>query len=221
MKQKFQDVLGRTEILKMPRHSIATFGATDFSYTFLAETRPGTLVREGRIRSERPKIILPAHLEEHFEGFGQEAREFAKALWRQYGSDLRMLDYRFKHEPSNSRRLEEALALVAPRVLEQAAGESLAAVIRGPALAWEISMVKFIVDMTARSFRSNIQDLQQRGFFNTEGPSPEVRARIEILFHKASQDPRAIQALGSYLREQGLFDQYQDRFFSLFQGHPA
>ena len=70
-----------TEILRAPKQSLSTFGTTNVYYYLLTEpvyselveNITETVVREGRVIAERPRIVTPYYLS-RLEGFSPEAR---------------------------------------------------------------------------------------------------------------------------------------------------
>ena len=48
-----------------------------------------------------------------------------------------------------------------------------------------------------------------------ESPEQAVRDDVEDAFARAERDPSLIRELGAFLRRQGVFERYQDRFFKL------
>jgi hypothetical protein len=100
----------RTEIIRLPKQKLATFGTTNIHYYLLTEpayaelTREvnETVVREGRVIAERPKIVTPYYLS-HLEGFSHEARRYLDALIKTYGSDAPGLFYTYPRSLTSSR----------------------------------------------------------------------------------------------------------------------
>jgi hypothetical protein len=89
---------------------------------------------------------------------------------------------------------------------------------RGPDDSWKIALMKFIIDECSSSFNVNIQDLEQHGFFNTpEDMLKERKKIVEDLFLRAKKDHTYVPILGQKLNDFGLFKDYEDEFFSLFQ----
>ena len=74
--ERIRDAVKHTEILRPPKRSLATFGTTNIyyylvtepAYAELVETATETVVREGRVIAERPRIVTPYYLS-HLEGF--------------------------------------------------------------------------------------------------------------------------------------------------------
>ncbi len=212
-------VLEATRILRMPRQNIATFGASDINYYFLSNIDGSTKVREGKVLSRRPEIIPAAGIKEIFDGFGDYPEKYTDEISRQLGKDIRVINYRFKNSLKNISRVNEPLRTVYERVLKEIKEKDSqrSAVIKGSETAWQISVMKFIIDYTMRSAPHNIRELQQKGMFPDEQGIPEyVRNRIKFLFREAEKKPEAIDELGRYLHEKGLFEQYEDLFFKLF-----
>lgn len=219
--REFEDVLGHTKVLRPPKHDLATFGTTKLHYHLLSrlETRK-TKIREGEVSSERPRILVPQEIGRVFEGFGKETEEYARMLFHKFGSDLRMLEYRFKNELKRSHLENEPLILVLRKIEEKLdrSKEPLAAVIEGIDRFWQVSLMKFIVEITLKSFYSNIMELEERGFFpDRSGVSKKVREEIELLFREAGRDKSKIKKLGKRLSELRLFGEYEDRFFALLK----
>ena len=75
--QRIRDAVQHTEILRLPKQSLSTFGTTNIYYYLVTEPVYAelvkdvteTVVREGKIIAEKPKIITPYYLSQ-LEGFG-------------------------------------------------------------------------------------------------------------------------------------------------------
>jgi hypothetical protein len=94
------------------------------------------------------------------------------------------------------------------------------ALIEAPDRIWSLAIMKFIVDMSLRSFPAQVQELEERGLFDPAGRDRARHKReIETLFREAKGSPAARQRLGETLKAWGLFSEYEDRFFSLFSAH--
>ncbi|NLB35373.1 MAG: hypothetical protein GX817_06125 [Elusimicrobia bacterium] len=210
----------RTRILKMPRRSLSTFGITNIDYYMLSRVDEQTRVREGRVISSRPEIIKPAEFTELFEGFGEDGEDYGKEIFELFGKNPRILNYRFKNEARSVSDTTSSLREVYDKLKEKTSGNEapLSAIIEGMDSAWQISVMKFIVDMTLKSASENISDLEDKGMFPDEHGVPQnVRNRIEYLFAEAEKNPEAINKIGSFLNEMNLFRDYEDRFFRLLK----
>jgi len=95
----------------------------------------------------------------------------------------------------------------------------LEAVVRGVDELWDVSLMKFIYEFTNASARSNFDDLRGRGMLGVEDGVPrEARQRIERLMEMARRGEAQPADVHRELERWGLFEEYQDRFLSLFRG---
>jgi len=93
---RIQDAIRHTEIIRAPKQSLYTFGTTNIHYYLITEPAysdmlkdtPETVIREGRVIAERPKIVTPYYLA-NLEGFSPEARRYFSALIEEQGFDTR------------------------------------------------------------------------------------------------------------------------------------
>jgi hypothetical protein len=76
--------------------------------------------------------------------------------------------------------------------------------------------------MTSRSLGDNISQLGARGLLDVDkkGVPSEVRYRIDDLFRQVNKGERDPQELKAELDRWGLFEEYEDRFLSLFRKQP-
>ncbi|MCL0056629.1 hypothetical protein M1N81_03620 [Dehalococcoidia bacterium] len=215
--------LRHTELVRPPEQRLNTFGVTKVHYYLLAEPMDSvneTRIREGRVIAERPRIVTPSYLLNVFEGFGDHARKQAEALLARYGFDPNILEYKYRNEMSNTWTLSENISQVILKINEKIDDESdpLAAILKGPDDAWQISLMMFIMSVTRSSVSKNIAELDSRGLFERQYGIPKfVRDEIDDLFRAASKDRSSIKELGSKLQSYGVFEQYQDRFFTLLR----
>jgi hypothetical protein len=221
--ETFRKLLKETRLLRGPKRLLETFGATRIEYHLVSpvEDLPDkTRLREGWVVSERPKILTPQTLRERFEGFGEEAQELSDRLCGEYGGLLRALEYRFKNSDFKTRVLGEKPADTAKRIEDELdeRGGAGAALILCPDAAWSLALMKFTLDEASRSFPSHVRRIEGRGLFDADGGAGRRRrAEVEDLFAAAASDPSARSSLGQKLRRYGLFDDYEDRFLSLFR----
>ena len=162
--------LSETEILRAPRRSLSTFGATDIRYHLISsidDLRHRTRLREGRVVSMRPKIITPEAFAERFQGFGPEGAELTRWLTDQYRDLLRVLEYNFANQGFDTRVISDAPRAVADRISadidRREARDS--ALILCPDSGWSLALMKFTLDEAARSFPTHVRDLERRGLF--------------------------------------------------------
>lgn len=217
-----ENLLARTEVLRAPARALATFGATRIDYHLIsaADGLPDrTRLREGVVVSARPRILTPDAFRERFEGFGDEAAEFARWAAASYRDLLRALEYNFRNQGLAARVLREDPRAVAERMLADfdARGVTDRAVIRCPDGAWSLALMKFTLDEAARSFPGHVRDMERRAMFSPDrGAGARRRGEIEALFDAAARDRAVLPELGAKLREYGLFDEYEDRFLALY-----
>jgi hypothetical protein len=221
-KDPIERLLSRTEILRAPAHRLATFGATSIDYHVISDAdglRNRARLREGTVVSSRPLILTADSFKERFEGFGDEAEEFARWVSTSYRDLLRALEYNFRNQGLAARVLSEAPRVVAERMAADfdARGSSNQAVILCPDAAWSLALMKFTMDEAARSFPGHVRDLERRGMFEPDrGLDRRRRREIEALFKDAKKDRAAVEPLKAKLRDYGLFEDYEDRFLELF-----
>ncbi len=217
----FIEALKRTRIIKPPRHAMATFGTTSMRYILLSVV-PGQpdhcRLRAGEVTAERPKILTPDFWKNRFEGFGEEAEAYREQIEKTYGEALKGLEYSFRNDLKNTSLEHASLPEVADRtqkVMEQEDAPRTA-LLEGPDAQWSLSVMKFIVDMSLRSFPVNIRELDERGLFNPE-KRRDTRDRFEIekLFQQAQADRSRIPQLAEMLKQTGLYTEYEDHFFAL------
>jgi len=211
------------KVIRPPKYRLSTFGNSEIRYTLVTDVA-GLLdrsrVRYGLVTAERPAILTPHTLKERFEGFGSKGRQYAEWVASQYGDALRGLEYQFRNEPHTSKvELEPPDSLLRRLAQEfDQEGDVRKTLIRGTDKLWELSLMKFIVEETLSSFASNVQELQDRGFF--EGEFKDVnrqRREIKHLIGKVKHNKSLLPKLGTKLKEFGLFEEFQDEFFKLLK----
>jgi hypothetical protein len=220
----FIDALRRTRIIKPPKHAISTFGTTTLRYILLSMV-PGQpdycRLREGEVTAQRPKILTPEFWQDRFKGFGDDSETYHKEMEKVYGEALKGLEYSFKNDLKNTSLEHATLPEVCDRTQQLMNQEDAlrTALLEGPDSQWPLSIMKFIVDMSLRSFPTNVRELDERGFFNPE-QKRETRQRFEVekLFQQATSDRTLIPKLAETLKQSGLFSDYEDRFFGLVRG---
>jgi hypothetical protein len=217
----FKKILEETRVLRFPRHQLATFGSTEIQYhlvTAVSAAPAQSNLRTGLLIAKRPKIVTPESLADRFEGFGEQAKEFEKWLKEHYREAFRALEYNFRNQPENmhSHALDaRELSANIERDLDRTSPPR-SALLFAPESGWTFALMKFILEETWRSFKSNVQELEDRGLFDPAQADLQRRRRdIESLFRAARQDASALRVLGERLKEYGLFEEYQDRFFAL------
>lgn len=169
-RDSFVFAMEATKVIHEPDRRIATFGETRFEFQLLCESmdNPNEVrIRSGEIEAARPTIIR-AIPEIEFEGFSSAAQEKLQRLcdiMRERGEDLRFLQYgfRFRHTSLKEETAHEPLAAIRDRLLEELrrSGNPLLAIIEGVDDAWEVSLLKFSMEMIMHSHRINTFDLKR------------------------------------------------------------
>jgi hypothetical protein len=220
----WREAMQGTRILKPPKHTIATFGTTTLRYVLLSivPDQPDCCrLREGEVTANRPMILTPEFWKNRFEGFGEEAQKYHEQIEKAYGEALRGLEYNFCNNLKTTSLEHAALPEVADRTRRAMEEEDppRTALLEGPDAQWSLSVMKFIVDTSLRSFPGNMRELDERGLFNPEQRRQDrERFEMEKLFQEAQRDRTMIPKLAERLKQTGLFEVYEDRFFALVGG---
>lgn len=218
----------RTEVVRYPEQTLATFGLTNIYYYLLTEPvygeiMPGdeeAVVREGKVIVERPKIVTPYYLLNLFEGF-EHGAEYANYMLREFGPNEPGLLYKYKNEMLDMNILSSPLDSIVNNLTVKIDREEnrMAAIIKGIDELWDVSLMKFIHDLTRNSVRSNVMELGAKRLLDmdTSGITRYTRRSIEQLFAEAKEERAKAYELEAELRRWGLFEEYEDRFLDLFR----
>ena len=221
MEDKIRAAAGRTELVRPPRQRLSTFGSTTVSYyvvTGLGENM--SVVRDGKVIAERPRIVTPSYLV-NLEGFSESARNYIAMMAREHAHEPGVF-YKYKNEARNMDVVSESTRQVIGKLdarLEEE-DDPLSAIIKGVEELWDLSLMMFIYDLTRRAVGGNIADFQRRGFLDMDSSNvpKEARVHIEELFQQVRRDASRAPELAAELNRWGLFSEYQDRFFGLLRG---
>lgn len=222
----FWFAVNNTEIVVSPKRHIETFGNTIINYHLVSELMDSVgkvRVREGRMQAMRPQIITPAsYSTTMLEGFGEQAQQYLE--WLKENEDtVRILRYGYtlKQEAFSEQVLTDSAEAVLERVKQSVATgkDPFCAVIKGVDEPWDVCLVKLFWSVIQNSAQANIRELHERRMFEMEEGMPVgLREDVEKGFEAAAKDASLIKPLGRLLQENGLFERYQDRFFSLVKG---
>ena len=121
--ERIKDAVRRTEVLRMPRQSLATFGTTNIQYYLVTEPvyaefmkgEDETVVREGRVIAERPRIVTPYYLSQ-LEGFSADARKYFDMILKAYGPNASGMFYTYRNEPRELNIVSDSLPAVVERL---------------------------------------------------------------------------------------------------------
>jgi hypothetical protein len=217
---KIKYALEHTELIRAPQQNLATFGSSVVDYYVVTELVGNvSVVRDGKVIAERPKIVTPAYLV-NVEGFSEQAKKYIAmmAQERPYESGI---FYRYKNEPKGMNVVSEPVKQVISKLSAQIEEEHnpLSTIIRGVEELWDVSLLMFIYELTTKSVRTDVAEFNRRGFLDIDASGVPQGARdyIEELFEQASRNLYRAPELVIELNRWGLFPEYQDRFFALFR----
>ncbi|MFC1980818.1 hypothetical protein ACFLVN_01040 [Chloroflexota bacterium] len=217
-----------TEILRPPRQSLSTFGTTNIHYYMVTEPvysdllkdAAETVIREGRVITERPRIVTPYYLS-RLEGFSSDASRYFNMLLNVHGPDAPGLFYTYKNEPKEMNIVSEHWKAIVSKLNDEIdkRGDPLASIIKGEDELWDVSLLKFIYEITRGSLRNNLSQLGARGLLDIDssGVTTDARQRIEELFRQVAMGLREPRELKSELDRWNVFDEYEDRFLTMFK----
>ncbi len=225
----FWYAVNHTEIILMPSGHLETFGSTILHYHVLSELMDcvgKVRIREGRLLAMKPEIITPAAYSQILlEGFGEQASRYIQWI-REHETDLRILQYgyRLRRESFSEHILSDKMETVVERVRNtvREKGDLYSAVVVGVDEPWDVCLIKLFRELIARSAPRHVAEMAQRRLFDDDAGVPRgVREDIESAFSAAARHPSLIPALGKKLQRLQLFEEYQDRFFSLLKSRTA
>ena len=218
--EKIRYAVERTEFVRLPRQKLATFGSSVIDYYVVTELVGNvSVVRDGKVVAERPKIVTPAYLV-NVEGFSEQAKRYIMMMAREHPHESGIF-YRYKNEPRGMNVVSEPIAQVVSKLSSEIEQQRnpLSAIIKGVEELWDVSLLMFIYELTSKSVRSNVAEFSQRGLLSIDasGVPRGAREYIEELFERVSRDLALAPELAIELNRWGLFQEYQDRFLALFR----
>jgi len=226
--ERIKYTVQHTEILRPPKQSLATFGITNIyyylvtkpAYSELIESVTETVVREGRVVAERPRIVTPYYLS-RLEGFSSDAKRYFDMLLKAHGPSAPGLFYTYRNEPKELNIVSDNLLSVVDKLNAEIdkRGDPLTSIIKGEDELWDVSLMKFIYEVTRRSLPSNLFQMRTRGLLNIDssGVPVDARLRIDELFAKTLKGEIDPNELKAELDHWNLFEEYEDRFLALFK----
>jgi hypothetical protein len=214
----FWYAVNNTELVTVPTNRLETFGATIVNYHLVCELMDHVdkvCIREGQLTALKPQIIMPQSLGQmDLDDFGQDARHYADWL-AAHGGDLRILQYGFRIQKKEIKEyvVTDHLNNVMDRVKAEvgAQDDPLSAILIGVDSPWEVCLLKLMVELVQSSAKGNILDIQHQA----AAMQNSLAESIERGFLDASRDPSKINALAERLRQNGLWEKHEDRFFAL------
>jgi hypothetical protein len=226
--EKMREAVEQVEILRAPKQRLTTFGTTNIYYYLVTEpayaaltpNNTETVVREGRVIAEKPRIVTPNYLSS-LEGFSDDARRYFDSLIQTYGKNVAGLLYAYRNEPKEMNIVSDSILAVVAKLNEKIdkSSDPLTAIIKGSDAMWDVALVKFIFEMTQWSVDHNARQMSARGLWtmDTKGIPADARARIEGLFLQAAAGDIDPGILKDELDRWNIFPEYEDRFLSLFR----
>ena len=226
--ERIRDAVKHTEILRPPKRSLSTFGTTNIyyylvtepAYAELVESATETVIREGRVIAERPRIVTPYYLS-RLEGFSSDARTYFDMLLRLHGPDVPGLFYTYRNEPKEFNIVADNLLSVVDKLNAEIdkRGDPLTSIIKGEDELWDVSLMKFIYEMTRSSLRDNLSQMGSKGLLDVDssGIPADARLRIEALFSQVAKGEIDPAELKTELDRWNVFGEYEDRFLGIFK----
>jgi hypothetical protein len=226
--ERIRDAVQHTEVLRAPRQALFTFGRTSIHYYLVTEPAYAdliggaieTVIREGRVLAEKPKIVTPHYLS-GLEGFSTDARKYFDTIIESYGPHIPGLLYTYRNEPKELNIVSNDWKEVVDKLNAEIdrRGDPLVAIIKGTDELWDVSLVKFIFEMTQRSVGTNLGEMGSKGLLrmDTKGVPADARLRIEGLFTAVSRGEIAPAVLKEELDRWDLYGEYEDRFLGIFR----
>ena len=218
--EQFQRTLKLTKIIKAPIQKIFTFWDTEFNYfiisgNFSTTENEKSVLRQGVLQCRKPAIITPHDFSQFFSGFDEISETFAKENYHAQLEKLRVLGYQFKNTLHKQEKLMLSQRELIKRVIEENQRNHNATILSAPDDIWNLALTRAAIEIVTHSASQNIQDLSERGFFKTE--EEKIREEIEIKFAEAANDRNLLNELGKALQDYNLYEEYEDRFYSLLQ----
>ena len=219
----FWYAVNNTDVMLLPEKHLETFGATILNYHLVTELMDSVgqiRIREGRMEAGQPQIITPSgYMQTDMEGFGEEAQKYVDWL-KKHEQDIKVLqyDYKLKQESFSEHVVTDSMESVVKRVHESVkiSNDPMSAVLVGVDDLWDVSLICLFREVIQKSAGFNMQEMQKRSLFEQDNGVPRhVRNSIDDAFKAANKDSSLITSLNTKLQGLGLFDEYEDRFFSL------
>ena len=169
LEEKWNEALGKTEVIRARISYLSAFDATAIAYIFLAESAVNlgdTVVRRGKILVQRPAIILPEDMPQ-FEGFEFEKEYQVNAEMVRMFLLVRGISFpslKYEHEISKldiyEGRLEKAKAYFKEEL--EKAEDAQTGLIIGPEETWQFSLLIYVGLLIGKSAPSDLRKLWER-----------------------------------------------------------
>jgi len=214
----FWYAVNNTKLITTPTSKLETFGDTIVNYSLICEDMDNVnkiCIKEGQIKALKPTIITPDILGKiNLNDFGSDANEYAEWL-KNNAKELNIMQYGFSIYKQEIKEyfVTDNLDNVVERVKKEKEKENdpLSAIIIGVNSPWEVCLLKLVVDLVQKSAQGNFNQLKKHSSKNNSN----IYDKIDNEFVFASKDPSRINNLAKLIKQNGLWKQYEDRFFAL------
>ena len=175
-------------------------------------------MRHGKVTAERPQIVTPFYLSSLFRGF-EHGEEFARYLSESYGSGSPGLMYSYRNDLKDTSVVSDSLPAVAGRLAEELErdGRTLAAVIKGVDLMWDISWPSSSSRSPRHLWAATSRSWPERPAGDGLGPAQGCSCPDRRDVPGCGQGRAAPQLLKAELDRWGVFKEYEDRFLDMFR----
>ena len=159
-----------TRVLHEPDRRIETFGSTRFEFEILSEQMDSigkVRIRRGEVEAQKPQLIKPSGFTDvELEGFDPKVLQVIEHL-KQRGADLSFLQYGFQFRRSDvsEELVHDRIESVRDRAMAEVrrTGNPSLAIIESVDDAWEVGVMKFTLEMIAKSSEINRFDFKRKG----------------------------------------------------------
>ena len=214
----FWYAVNNTKLVTTPTSKLETFGDTIVNYSLICEDMDNVnkiCIKEGQIKALKPTIITPDILGKlNLNDFGSDANEYAEWL-KNNAKELNIMQYGFSIYKQEIKEyfVTDNIDNVVERVKKEKEKENdpLSAIIIGVNSPWEVCLLKLVVDLVQKSAQGNFNQLKKHSSKN----NTNIYNKIDNEFVFASKDPSRINNLAKLIKQNGLWKQYEDRFFAL------
>ena len=214
----FWYAVNNTKLVTTPTSKLETFGDTIVNYSLICEDMDNVnkiCIKEGQIKALKPTIITPDILGKlNLNDFGSDANEYAEWL-KNNAKELNIMQYGFSIYKQEIKEyfVTDNIDNVVERVKKEKEKENdpLSAILIGVNSPWEVCLLKLVVDLVQKSAQGNFNQLKKHSSKN----NTNIYNKIDNEFVFASKDPSRINNLAKLIKQNGLWKQYEDRFFAL------
>ena len=214
----FWYAVNNTKLITTPTSKLETFGDTIVNYSLICEDMDNVnkiCIKEGQIKALKPTIITPDILGKiNLNDFGNDANEYAEWL-KNNAKELNIMQYGFSIYKQEIKEyfVTDNIDNVVERVKKEKEldKDPLSSILIGVNFPWEVCLLKLMVDLVQKSAQGNFSQLKQHTFKN----NINIHDKIDNEFINASKDFSKINSLANLIKQNGLWKQYEDRFFAL------